>query len=211
MALLVRFNAFYTRCYEKKPLLTLAFTNAVLGALSDILAQYFGGSTPLPPTIAATSFSVTSMIWLPDMWRLFRFVLYNFMIAPLIGKWFVFLDRQFPLPQPELSEKRAVVSSASRKKTLMINLMRVLADQLFMAPIGLLLFFIYMPLMEGKGMDGVCERISESYWTALQANYTVWPLVQFVNFCFMPLRYRVPFVSLVGVLWNGYLSWLNSK
>jgi protein Mpv17 len=42
-------------------------------------------------------------------------------------------------------------------------------------------------------------------------NYTIWPIVQFINFRFLPLRYRVPFVSSVGVLWNAYLSLLNSK
>ena len=42
-------------------------------------------------------------------------------------------------------------------------------------------------------------------------NYTVWPLVQFINFKFLPLKYRVPFVSACGILWNAYLSLLNSK
>jgi protein Mpv17 len=42
-------------------------------------------------------------------------------------------------------------------------------------------------------------------------NYTVWPLVQYINFRFLPLKYRVPFVSAVGVLWVAYLSLLNSE
>jgi protein Mpv17 len=39
----------------------------------------------------------------------------------------------------------------------------------------------------------------------------IWPAVQFINFCFVPLLLRVPFVSGVSVFWNAYLSYLNSR
>lgn len=62
---------------------------------------------------------------------------------------------------------------------------------------------------------------------ALLANWQVWPVVQLVNFRFMPLKYRVPFMSTCGVgatlqmsrrvltchyaqvFWTIYLSLLN--
>ncbi|RUS31631.1 Mpv17/PMP22 [Jimgerdemannia flammicorona] len=67
-----------------------------------------------------------------------------------------------------------------------------------------------MALMEGNGIEGVQEKIRDAYLPAFIANYKVWPIVQFVNFRFLPLQYRLPFVSTVGILWNGYLSWLNN-
>ncbi|KAN0065875.1 hypothetical protein ACQY0O_001006 [Thecaphora frezii] len=51
--------------------------------------------------------------------------------------------------------------------------------------------------------------IPQMYSSALLANWQVWPLVQLVNFRFMPLKYRVPFVSSVGILWNIGLSLLS--
>lgn len=47
------------------------------------------------------------------------------------------------------------------------------------------------------------------YAEALVANWQVWPLVQLINFRFVPLKYRVPFVSSCGVVWTIYLSLLN--
>ncbi|RUS20978.1 hypothetical protein BC937DRAFT_93949 [Endogone sp. FLAS-F59071] len=67
-----------------------------------------------------------------------------------------------------------------------------------------------MGFMEGNGPEGVGEKFRDAYLPAFIANYKVWPLVQFINFRFCPLPYRVPFVSTVGIFWNGYLSYLNN-
>lgn len=48
------------------------------------------------------------------------------------------------------------------------------------------------------------------YMSALVANWQLWPLVQTVNFRFMPLRYRVPFTGAVGIAWQVFLSILNA-
>lgn len=46
------------------------------------------------------------------------------------------------------------------------------------------------------------------YMPALLANWQVWPLIQLVNFRFVPLRFRVPFTSSCGIAWTLYLSLL---
>lgn len=46
---------------------------------------------------------------------------------------------------------------------------------------------------------------------ALKANWQVWPVIQLVNFRFMPLAYRVPFQATCGVFWTLYLSLLNAR
>ena len=37
------------------------------------------------------------------------------------------------------------------------------------------------------------------YTPALIANWQIWPLIQLVNFRFVPLRLRVPFTSFCGI------------
>ena len=72
------------------------------------------------------------------------------------------------------------------------------------------MFFTVMGLIESGNWQGVQEKFRDAYSTALLANYSVWPVVQLINFKIMPLQYRLPFVSSLGILWNAYLSWINN-
>ncbi|KAJ1026911.1 hypothetical protein NDA16_002204 [Ustilago loliicola] len=84
-------------------------------------------------------------------------------------------------------------------------------DQMVFAPIGLALFTGSMGFMERGSVDGVKAKFGEMYIPALLANWQLWPLVQLVNFRYMPLKYRVPFISTVGILWTIGLSLLSQS
>jgi protein Mpv17 len=99
------------------------------------------------------------------------------------------------------------------------------------APFGLACFVGAMGFMEGRSVEGVQSKFKEvglyslspnadsplahlstlqMYIPAIVANWKLWPLVQTVNFRYMPLRYRVPFTGAVGIAWQVFLSILNS-
>lgn len=42
-----------------------------------------------------------------------------------------------------------------------------------------------------------------------KANFVVWPLVQIINFRWIPLQAQLPFASTIGVFWTTYLSLKN--
>lgn len=67
-----------------------------------------------------------------------------------------------------------------------------------------------MGYAETRKWEGVLEKFRDAYAPAVIANYKVWPLVQLINFKIMPIQYRLPFVSSLGILWNAYLSWINN-
>lgn len=67
-----------------------------------------------------------------------------------------------------------------------------------------------MGVMEGRDLNHIKGKFRDLYREALIANWKVWPAVQFINFRFMPLAYRVPFQQTCGVFWTLYLSLLNS-
>ncbi|CAJ0830307.1 3043_t:CDS:2, partial [Entrophospora sp. SA101] len=176
-------NGIYTKNYQAHPVLTLAFTNGNLMALSDILAQSININVnrkyPKDESEGAKERLHSNEHF--DYPRLLRFSLYGFSIAPINNMIFT------------------------------NTLKRVAVDQIFFAPFGLVFFFGFMGISEGHDYDGIKLKFNEGYFSALKANYTIWPLVQLVNFRFLPLQYRVPFVGSVGVLWSTYLSLLNSK
>ncbi|KAI8997522.1 hypothetical protein BDB01DRAFT_771437 [Pilobolus umbonatus] len=205
-------NAIYTKSYAKRPILTLCVVNGILGATSDGLAQTIGhyNSTKLLPDKVKEHqdrWEENTSKW--DYMRTLRFAAYNFCVAPLGGKWYIFLDKYFPMPVITNTVSKAVQNQLMRQSNKMA-IKRMVTDQMLFAPAGLVVFFTAMGFSEGGGWDGVKEKFRDAYAPALIANYKIWPLVQLVNFKFMPLQYRLPFVSSLGVLWNAYLSWLNN-
>jgi protein Mpv17 len=75
-------------------------------------------------------------------------------------------------------------------------LARVALDQLVFAPVGIAVFFSTMAVLEGGDPK---KKLHESWWTALRANWNIWPAVQVVNFRFVPLDLRVLFANVISI------------
>ncbi|WVF68331.1 hypothetical protein IAT40_003096 [Kwoniella sp. CBS 6097] len=190
--ILLNFAKFYNNHFDRRPVPTLIITNGVLNSIADILAQtssmvLHDASSPDPkPTY--------------DPARTFRFAIYGMAMGPLIGRWMRVLERAIPV--------RAGAAAAGNGVQLA---KRVAADQIIMAPFGMMLFVGSMGVMEGRSGDEIQQKFSDMYLPALIANWKVWPLIQTINFKLMPIQYRVPFQSTCGIAWTLYLSLLNAK
>ncbi|CAG8721385.1 17910_t:CDS:2, partial [Cetraspora pellucida] len=197
-------NRIYTNSYQSRPVLTSACANAFLASISDTLAQCItlanknkyqepiSAIKPESSSITAKSVqkiheaSVNNRGF--DYIRTLRFSSYGFLVAPVVHTWFSFLDKRLPLPQIKISKNLM----ASQMSTV---IKRVTVDQIAFAPFGLFLFFSIIGVLEGHDSNGIKQKFYEAYIPALKANYAIWPFVQFINFRFLPLRYRLPFVS----------------
>ncbi|KAF9785962.1 hypothetical protein BJ322DRAFT_1189868 [Thelephora terrestris] len=184
----------YQQSFESRPYYTLAVTNGTLNALGDVVAQ----SVQLLTNSQRNEYHHSTY----DPARTVRFFIFGLGMGPLIGRWNVFLERRFP-PRVGRPTDNSRISISGLTK-------RVSSDQLLMAPTGLAMFLASMGIMEGCDAQHIRGKFKDLYGQAIIANWQVWPLVQFVNFRFMPLPYRVPFQSTCGVFWTLYLSLLNS-
>lgn len=111
--------------------------------------------------------------------------------GPAATTWFGFLQRRIVFPGRPNLEIAA----------------RVLTDQTVFASTNLFVFLSSMAIMEGTDPS---EKLKQSYATALQKNWMVWPIIQLTNFKFVPLEHRVLVVNVISLGWNCYLSYLNS-
>jgi protein Mpv17 len=111
--------------------------------------------------------------------------------GPAATTWFAFLQRRVVL-----SNKYTTIGA------------RVALDQLLFTPTNLACFLSSMALMEGSSP---AAKLKSTYATALKKNWQIWPGVQFVNFAYVPLEFRVFVVNIVSLGWNCYLSYLNSQ
>ena len=100
------FGAFYTRNFERRPWVTLAVTNGILGVLADGAAQSLerisaAQSRQEASDVTAKSGSspiseiATESGW--DFSRSGRFLAFNVGMAPLLAEWNKFLEFRFPL------------------------------------------------------------------------------------------------------------------
>lgn len=212
-----RLGALYARSFERRPWLTLAIANGTLGALADTLAQSFErykkeetGTANIKVSADGSSRQTTTTGYVHeetrpwDLARTGRFAAFGIGMAPLLAEWNRWIEHRFPLRLPTVGTSVAKVSLAALAK-------RVAVDQLAFAPFGLACFVGGMGIMEGRDSLALRQKFDEIYMPALLANWQLWPLVQTINFRFMPLRYRVPFTGAVGIAWQVFLSVLNSS
>ncbi|KAL4068330.1 hypothetical protein V8B97DRAFT_1974967 [Scleroderma yunnanense] len=180
----------YQYFFDTHPNRTLALTGGVLNAVGDIVAQ-------VSQNVVSEDHEHRRG-W--DAGRTLRFFCFGLGLSPLLGRWNVFLERKFPLCKRRCH--RTSFKALSK---------RVAADQLIMAPFGLVLFVGCMGVMEFRSIAQIRERYADMYTTALLTNWKVWPIAQLINFRYMPLPYRIPFQSTCGVFWTLYLSLLNAR
>ncbi|XP_028136629.1 mpv17-like protein [Diabrotica virgifera virgifera] len=85
-------------------------------------------------------------------------------------------------------------------------LQRVAIDQLLFAPSLLPVMITSVNVLKGQNWFQIKDELKHKYFHILITNYKVWPLVQFINFKYIPLKYQVAFGQGVGIFWNTYLS-----
>jgi protein Mpv17 len=90
-------------------------------------------------------------------------------------------------------------------------LKKLTIDQLLVAPTTLAFFMSAAVYGRSFSVTEVKEKLSEDYFPTLQANWMVWPAANFVNFKFIPSSYRIIYVASLGVMWNGYLSYVSNR
>ncbi|CAO1622028.1 unnamed protein product [Parajaminaea phylloscopi] len=203
-----RFGAFYSRSFSRHPWITLAVANGSLGVVADSLAQNLekvnakrDEASPDAGKAGSQQLQQTQG-W--DFARSGRFLAFGVGMAPILAEWNKFIEYRFPL--------RTASSSAANvgKVSLLALGKRVAFDQILFAPFGLACFVGAMGAMEYGSLQGVKGKFNDMYSSALIANWQVWPLIQLVNFRFVPLRFRVPFTSACGIAWTLYLSLLSA-
>ncbi|KAM3966876.1 mitochondrial inner membrane protein Mpv17-like isoform 1-T3 [Aphomia sociella] len=92
-----------------------------------------------------------------------------------------------------------------------VVLKKVFVDQLVFAPAFLFFILSAVGTMQGKTWENVRKDINANYFDVLKTNYYIWPLVQIINFYYVPLQYQVLLVQTVALFWNTYLSWKTNR
>ncbi|GAX84929.1 hypothetical protein CEUSTIGMA_g12350.t1 [Chlamydomonas eustigma] len=70
---------------------------------------------------------------------------------------------------------------------------------------------IALSLLEGKRTSEAVAKLQDTFLSTYVAGSFFWPVANTLNFMFMPPTRRVLFANGAGLIWNAYLSLVNSK
>src|SRR5690606_14386973 len=114
--------------------------------------------------------------------RNLRFAAYGFLIAgPLYCWWYKFLG--------------TYVHQKIVKLTKHTNAAKVFVDQCIFGPPELALFFVATSVFAGMNRKEVLEKLNVEFLPTYVLDCAIWPLIQFVNFKYVPLIYHAIVVN----------------
>jgi len=84
---------------------------------------------------------------------------------------------------------------------------KLFVDQILIAPVFLVCYISVLTLLKTMSFQEVMPELKKNYLNVLSMNYKFWPVVQMLNYYFVPLTYRVLFGSSASLIWNTLFSY----
>jgi len=175
----------YSKLLQEKPLLTTAWSSAIIAGVGDIGCQLI---------IEADR---------PFNFR--RCCTMSFLGGTLIGPTLYFWYNRLAgivggiASRPGMLRQLATVGNGVG--------LRVILDQAFFAPVFVGVFFTALAIVEFRP-ETIATTLARDWPGAVVTNWQMWIPAQCVNFFFTPLKYQVLFANFIALFWNAYLSWI---
>lgn len=206
----------YKDALSRHPLLTKATTASILMSVSDILCQELEEHL-LPPLEEksaglddwATNSTAESVFPKHDWERTLHVGITGFTFSgPITHFWYQLLERFVALLGVENCSDEGVGAATT------VLLCKLVLDALVFSPLAVAGYFCWRSVLEhkiGHRFSNIPTKLKEKWASALVASWSFWPLANIFNFSFVPLEYRVLYNNSLSIIWNAYLSNVNSR
>ena len=84
-------------------------------------------------------------------------------------------------------------------------------DQLFFAPYICSNYLFGSNFVQFQDPMKAGENVKKKLGGVLKANYCYWPIVNFLNFRFVPMHYRILIVNFCAIAWNSFMAFRNAR
>lgn len=88
---------------------------------------------------------------------------------------------------------------------------KIMLDQFVASPLFILSYFYPAGLLEGRSVAECNTELGKKFLVVYKADWLIWPPCQFINFYFLPLRYRVLYINAITTLYNVFLCYVKHK
>lgn len=127
-----------------------------------------------------------------DYMRCLRFAFWgSCVIGPTMFLWMRLANRIFP------------------QKTLKSSVKKALLEQIVYDPWAISAFLFVMTILEGKDKEEAKLEVKEKFLDTYKVGVVYWPIVQTINFGFVPARNQVIFVSFFSMVWSTFMAYMQ--
>ncbi|CAH0389485.1 unnamed protein product [Bemisia tabaci] len=128
-----------------------------------------------------------------DAVRSMNMAMVGIILGPIQHVFYMYLDRFIPGRD---------LFSVSKK---------LLLDQLIASPVYIVTFFYGSAYIENHTLAQANDELRHKFLQVYLVDWIVWPPTQFINFFFLPSKYRVIYLNGLTTLYNVYLSYIKHK
>jgi protein Mpv17 len=156
-----------------------------------------------------------------DPTPILQFAAFSLLSTPLNCAWQEWLEARFPSkpgatrapPAPTSKDEKPAPDSTTPSPSSSIGgvdprntAIKFALDQTLGAAFNTILFVVGISLIKGKGWDASVKAVGEDGMDIYWAGVKLWPAVSLLSFTLIPVKRRVLFGCLVGVVWGIILS-----
>ncbi|XP_067939564.1 mpv17-like protein 2 [Watersipora subatra] len=123
--------------------------------------------------------------------RLFRMSTVGTVTGCMSHYWYLFLDRKFP------------------GNTFKIVVKKTLFDQICFGPVYVLVFFLVLGLLECAPSEKIIFELKKKGPELVLVDWLVYPPAQYINFRFLPTRFRILYDNAIAFCLDLYYSHLK--
>jgi len=184
IAALTSVGKFYSQQLELRPILTKSYTAGLIFGLSDYFAQKLERSNDVNGSSGKTNWTRTIASTLVGL-------LY---FGPAAHYWYEWIFRLLPAT------------------TLVSTLQKAFWGQVLFGPSFTCIFFATILMQCGNfSMKNWWEKIRKDLPGAWLAGLGYWPIVDFLSFSVVPIKWIPLFVNVASFIWTIYLSLVANK
>ncbi|CAD0196798.1 unnamed protein product [Chrysodeixis includens] len=127
-----------------------------------------------------------------DWWRCARYGLYgSCYVAPTLYSWLTIANIMWP------------------GNSIRAGIIKTFVETLTYTPFAMCSFYFTMSLLESKPFNEAVAEVEAKFMPTYKMGVSIWPAIAMINFCLIPPRNRVPFISLCSLVWTCFLAYMK--
>jgi len=194
-----------SKFFRKHLLITNIALSVTLSGVGDVIQQKYENrnkhstlKTPLPKesNMSFTLSQTKSKSSLCTNRTIVQSVAFGGVSGVLCHYWYNHLDR---------------IYSASNHRQIKIVIKKILCDQIIFSPILIVACLLAACIMNGREKENIFKEVTHKGQELYLAEWLLWPPAQFINFYFLPTRYRVLYDNIISLFYDVYTSYVQNK